>query len=123
MNQAFNAKNSRHFNNKRHEQSNHSSAGNRDMRTIRCFYCKKLGHRVSDCYKKKNSAVVAEQNEISDSSFFLDGCHATSDLKCESKVILADSGGTRHMSPCLESFDDNLSLSLMGTKMGQYSNG
>ena len=83
-------------------------------REIRCFYCKKLGHKVSEYPKKKQSVSFTQLK--SDSSFFLAESHATSDLDCESNFILADSGATRHMSPCFESFDDDFEFFESGTE-------
>ena len=111
-NQAFNVGiQQRNPNQRRHNQGINKPTSrpndNRDQpKPVRCYYCKTPGHKVPDCPKKKkqseSTSVVHSETDCS----FLGECSKPTDLTCESNVMLADSGATRHMSPCFESFDD-----------------
>ena len=80
-----------------------------NSKSVRCNFCKRLGHLKNDCKKRKqkaaSSANLAREPEpySSDESLFHVG---TANRVSGSTRWIADSGASKHMSPFIDEFVD-----------------
>ena len=80
---------------------------NSNKKSVKCHYCKRLGHYARDCYRKKNdqkrkeSAAKLANNEDESNEIALKLANQTKD-----DDWWIDSGASQHMTPDKKSLDD-----------------
>jgi hypothetical protein len=84
-----------------------------DDTEVRCFACKKLGHKAKNCPKKQHKEFAATAKDDDLNASFVAGEATFTEcvnVVCEREdvnFVLADSGATCHMSPCISAFSND----------------